>query len=163
MLSEQELALLAAEIRAELAKLQKLVARLSGQHFEGHDEELTDSVALRLHNFYTGCERIFKLIATEINGGLPQSEDWHKRLLNQVSLEVPGIRPAVVSESTREQLHDLLAFRHVVRNVYGYELEQERVAELQKCAIETYPDFSKEIEAFVVFLLESYGTLKRGQ
>jgi hypothetical protein len=52
------------------------------------DEEIAESAALRLHNFYTGCERIFRLIAAEVNGGVPKDLDWHKRLLTQVGLEI---------------------------------------------------------------------------
>jgi len=162
MLAKKDMTLLAAEIKAELAKLEKLMHKLAGQHVDMESEELTESTALRLHNFYTGCERIFKLIATEINGGLPQDEAWHKRLLTQVALEVPSIRPAVISETTREQLHALLAFRHVVRNVDGYELEPERVAALQKLAVEVFRQFAKEVETFVLYLLESYSGFRLG-
>ncbi len=156
MLNKKEFPVLVAEINAELKNLEKLVQRLATQQGRVDDEEISESAALRLHNFYTGCERIFKLIATEVNGVLSQSLDWHKRLLNQVALEVAGIRPAVISAETRNDLEELLNFRHVVRNIYSFELKPQRVEELVKLTTKLYPKFAKEIDAFTAFLVEVY-------
>jgi hypothetical protein len=154
MPNKKEIPVLVAEIRNELTKLEKLTHRLATQQGRVDDEEISESAALRLHNFYTGCERIFKMIASEVNGVLPQNLDWHKRLLNQVALDVPGIRPAVISPETRKNLEELLNFRHVVRNIYSYELKPERVAELVKLTIALFPVLAEEIETFNAFMLE---------
>jgi uncharacterized protein YutE (UPF0331/DUF86 family) len=156
MLNKKELPVLVAEINDALAKLEKLVNRLATQQGRVDDEEISESAALRLHNFYTGCKRIFKLIATEVNGVLSQSLEWHKRLLNQVALEVAGIRPAVISTATRKDLEELLYFRHVVRNIYAFELKPERVEELVKLTITLYPKFAREIGAFTAFLMDVF-------
>lgn len=156
MLNKKELPVLVAEINDALTKLDKLVQRLATQQERVDDEEISESAALRLHNFYTGCERIFKLIAAEVNGVLSQSLDWHKRLLNQVALEVVGIRPAVISAETRKDLEELLIFRHVVRNIYAYELKPERIEELVKLTITLYPKFAKEIGIFTTFLMDVF-------
>ena len=118
MRHKNEIPILVAEIKDELLKLKTLVEKLSDQRNRTKEEEVSESAALRLHNFYTGCERIFKLIASEVNGGVPHELDWHKRLLTQVALEIDGIRPAVISPQTRKNLEELLRFRHVVRNIY---------------------------------------------
>jgi hypothetical protein len=156
MVNKEKFPLLVAEIKNELAKLEKLVQRLATQQGRVDDEEISESAALRLHNFYTGCERIFKLIASEVNGVLSQDLDWHKRLLNQVALEVPNIRPAVISPETRKDLEELLNFRHVIRNIYGFELKPERVEELVRSAIALFPRFAREIEAFNGFLSDIF-------
>jgi len=154
MLNKEKIPVLVVEIKNELAKLEKLVQRLATQAGRVDDEEISESAALRLHNFYTGCERIFKLIASEVNGVLSQNLDWHKRLLNQMALEVPGIRPAVISPATRTVLEELLNFRHVIRNIYGFELKPERVEELVAITIDLFPRFVSEIETFNAFLLD---------
>lgn len=89
-----------------------------------------------------------------MNGILSQNLEWHKRLLNQVALEVPGIRPAVISPATRTVLENLLNFRHVIRNIYGFELKPERIEELVAITITFFPQFASEIETFNAFLLE---------
>lgn len=108
---------------------------------------------MRLHNFYTGCERIFKLIAKKVDTTLSQDSDWHKRLLNQIALEVPGIRPAVISYEIRKDLEALLYFRHIV-NVDSDKLNPKRLEELIKLAVELHPKFASEIGAFTAFLTE---------
>lgn len=156
MLNKKEIPSLVAEIKDELAKLEKLVHRLAKNQARVDDEELSDSAALRLHNFYTGCERIFKLIAKEINGVLSQDFEWHKRLLNQAALEISHLRPAIISAETRADLEELLSFRHIVRNLYVHELKPERVEELVKLALALHPRFVQEIEGFITFLENVY-------
>ena len=72
MRHKEEIPVLVAEIKDELSKLEILLQKLSSQKNTTEEEEIAESAALRLHNFYTGCERIFKLIASEVNGGVPQ-------------------------------------------------------------------------------------------
>ncbi|MCL5061731.1 MAG: hypothetical protein M1443_00785 [Nitrospirae bacterium] len=111
-----------------------------------------ESLALKLHNFYTGCERIFQKIADDINGGVPVSMDWHKRLLKSMSLEIEKIRPPVISKDTAKALEEYLAFRHVVRNIYGFEIDSERLKRLIEKLFSTHKRFKKEVEGFIVFL-----------
>jgi hypothetical protein len=156
MRNKEEIPVLVAEIKNELSKLKILSQKLASQVNRTHEEEIAESAALRLHNFYTGCERIFKLIVSEVNGGVPQELDWHKRMLNQVSLEIEDIRPAVISPETRKELEELLRFRHIVRNIYGFELTPERIEALIALTIGLYPRFTKEIEKFITFLNRIY-------
>jgi len=114
--------------------------------------------ALKLHNFYTGCERIFSLIVSEFNGGKPSGFDWHKRLLQRMTVAQQE-RPPVISTETAQRLDEYLGFRHVVRNVYGFDLDIERVARL----IQTYPavwhQFESEMQAFIAWLRELAASL----
>jgi hypothetical protein len=54
-----------------------------------------------LQGYYTGVERVFEHIAQVVDGSLlRQSERWHQGLLDQMRIEVPGIRPTVIRDST---------------------------------------------------------------
>ena len=57
-------------------------------------------------------------------------------------------------------LNEYLGFRHVVRNVYAFDLNLERVAQL----IQTYPgvwhQFEQEIQAFIQWLRELAASLE---
>lgn len=83
-----------------------------------------------LDNFYRGAEKVFEKIVRDIDGSLPQGDDWHKKLLRLVNIEVPGIRPAVIDEPTYRYLGEYLRFRHLQRNIYGYLLEWKRIEPL---------------------------------
>lgn len=111
-----------------------------------------ESIALKLHNFYTGYERIFQKIADDINGGVPRSLGWHKRLLKSMSLEIENIRPPLISKDTARLLEEYLAFRHVVRNIYGFEIDSERLQRLIDKIRGTHERLKKEINSFNRFL-----------
>jgi len=148
---------LAARIRQELEALEKVDTRakraLALAHKYPDDEDLyLDAVALNLHDFYTGLERVFYQIAATLDEAVPESRDWHQKLLRQMAKERPQIRPAVISEETRESLDEYLRFRHVVRNIYAFEFDSERLGRLVQGLDFVLPRIHKELQAFAQFL-----------
>ncbi len=120
----------AGRIRDELAELAWALER--GQTAWNRAQEMSDdlyldSVALNLHALYTGFERLFELIATTVDGSVPEGSNWHQLLLVQMAQEIPGVRPAVVSQETRIKLDDYRGFRHVVRNVYTFRFDPRKL------------------------------------
>ena len=109
-------------------------------------------VADLLHDFYTAAEDIFERIADEINGGIPRGEHSHRDLLKQMSLDVPGLRPPILSISLRNQLGEVLRFRHLFRHAYSYQLEWERVKSLLEKMPEIYMELSDALRKFIDFL-----------
>jgi len=65
------------------------------------------AVGLSMHGYYTGLEKIFKIIVDTVDGGLmsPQTGQWYKDLLDQVMLDVLDTRPPVIDEKTRMKKH----------------------------------------------------------
>jgi hypothetical protein len=86
------------------------------------DDGYLDGVALNLHAFYSAVEKIFEDIARTIEIGVPSGPDWHRDLLIQMSAEIPETRPPVISRETRLILDEFRGFRHVVRNIYTFNL-----------------------------------------
>jgi len=135
-----------ASLRQEIERVNQLIQALPQVA-----DILYENQGLKLHNFYTGCERIFRIVASELNSALPTGYDWHKRLLERMALPHQG-RPALVSSQTARVLEKYLAFRHVIRNVYGYELEAERITQLVTQQGAVWQQFESEVRAFVVWL-----------
>jgi len=102
------------ELERVLTRAERLMAKARAQG----DEDYLDGVALNLHGFYAGAERIFEEIAREIDGSVPTGPEWHRDLLMQMSAELRGTRPPVIGRNTRDCLDNYRGFRHVVRNVY---------------------------------------------
>ena len=102
-----------------------------------------------MHDFYNCCERIFRRIGTEMNGTAHRGEAWHKELLFRMTVAVPGIRPAVISEDLAAELDEFLSFRHLFRNIYGFELTGDRVSRLGQRLEGVSRRFEREIEAFL--------------
>lgn len=143
-----------ARLREEIEKVNALIAKMPDLI-----EVFYENQALKLHNFYNGCERIFQIVASELNGALPDGYDWHKRLLERMALDHEG-RPALISEETARILEKYLAFRHVVRNIYGYELESGRVAQLVAEQEDAWYLFEMNVRQFVIWLRETADQLQ---
>ena len=67
----------------------------------------------------------FKWIARDINGDFNPTEQWHKELLFRMTVEITNVRPAVISEVLAADLNEFLQFRHLFRNIYGFELKSD--------------------------------------
>lgn len=146
---------LAARIRDELAELDRVADRVAAgwsRALRNADDYYLDGVALNLHGFYSGLERIFELIATTIDAAKPKGENWHQVLLRQMCVETFGLRPAVISQSTYHRLDDYRGFRHVVRNVYAYNFETTKLEQLVTDLPATLAQVRVELLAFAEFL-----------
>jgi hypothetical protein len=116
------------------------------------DDLYLDSVALNLHDFYAGLERVFSLIAATIDGNLPKGANWHQMLLSQMAEELPGVRPAVISARTKSMLETYLGFRHVVRHVYAYKFNPSKMKPLVEELPTVFARLQEELIAFARFL-----------
>jgi len=65
-----------------------------------------------------------------------------------MATEIPGVRPAVIEETTRKNLMVYLRFRHLFRNLYGFELQPSRVAELAGDVATLWTQVRREVEQF---------------
>jgi hypothetical protein len=143
------------ELLAELEKIARLMdeyadflAKYSGKM----DAHLLRAKASFMADFYMGVEKLFRLIVEELNGGTPRGEGWHKRLLHTMSLEIKGLRPPVISQKLYADLLKFLGFRHVVRQAYGFQLDEKKLDELEEIFLRTWKRFSHDIKQFCTFL-----------
>ena len=142
-------------IRDECCELARLVARAQEAWHraqQSSDDLYVDSVALNLHGFYAGLERLFEIIGAAVDGTIPQGENWHQMLLEQMIAEVPSVRPALISEETRQMLDEYRGFRHVVRNVYAFRFDQAKVQKLVQGVPTVFSQVRAELLAFADFL-----------
>jgi hypothetical protein len=133
-------------IIAELSNIDRLKDELK---LYVNDAEARRAKGSILHDFYNICERIFKLITKEINGDFEAGEHWHKQLLYRMTLELKDIRPGLISKELAASLDEFLTFRHLFRNIYGFELMGDRLNRLVEKFFTTADQFKKEIEDFI--------------
>jgi hypothetical protein len=148
---------LAERIRKELDDLDRLVARanraVSAAKTNLQDADLfLDSASLNLHDVYSGCERVFKQIAATVDGSVPTSAEWHRELLNQMELDLPKVRPPVLTRETIQRLDEYLRFRHVVRNIYTFSFDPERIGRLVNELEGVFEQVKQELSTFAEFL-----------
>lgn len=145
------------KIAHEIEDIKRVVAKIEqGYQIALKKEEerdfYIDSIAFNLHGFYSGIERIFELIAEGVDGELPSGNRWHKDLLDQMTINLPQVRCPVISEETRQEMLEFLAFRHLVRNIYTFELKPAKLENLVMMVPKTFDRFLEEINGFLLFL-----------
>lgn len=77
-------------------------------------------------------ERIFRQVAATVDNHVPSDPEWHRELLRQMSVELPGLRPPVLSLASVNTLDEYLRFRHVLRNIYAFSFIPDQIERLVK-------------------------------
>ena len=147
---------LGVDLENELGQLARLdldiqAIRIEIERDPAHARLFYENLALKLHNFYTGCERIFSLIIAELNGAPIAGYDWHQRLLERMAATWQD-RPSILRRETAQALREYLGFRHVVRNVYVYELDIERIERLITRYPPVWQSFQDDLKVFLLWL-----------
>ena len=106
------------------------------------------AIGYLMHNFYNGCENIFRSIARFFENDLGP-ESWHRDLLKRMKISVKGYRPPVIDNELYLLLDDFRAFRHKFRHSYGFELEWEKESLLVKKFEQTTQLFKSQIKVFI--------------
>lgn len=150
------LRMLAAEIRAELPRLERTVAEIAEAHQGLVRSEATRiylyAAAALLETFYSEIEKTLARIASAM-AVLPAGPAWHRRLLEEAALDLPKVRPPIFSEDTVRRLDAYLAFRHRFRNLYLFDLDAdlvipllERVPVLARTVLADLSDFAATLD-----------------
>ena len=66
--------------------------------------------------------------------------------------EVVDVRPALIQLEEANQLDEFRRFRHLVRNVYTFNLQPEKMAGLVEALPDLWPNLRSELLAFADFL-----------
>ena len=148
---------LAQRIKQEIEELEVALSTIQS-HWEraGHSEvdkrAYLNSVALNLHGFYSGLERVFHLIASEFDGGSLGGEGWHTELLRQMTLDLPGTRPPILETETADHLDEYRKFRHLVRHVYTTAFDPDRIDALVSVLPKVWSEVRRDLTTFTAFL-----------
>ena len=147
--------ILIENIDNELEEINKTVQRAKKAWvlaLEKDEPFYLDSVALSLHDFYNGLERLFERIAENVDEYKPGGINWHREILNQMILEIPNVRPSIISQSLKENLDEYRAFRHIVRNVYAHNLRIDKMKNLIENIDTMFKELKNSLQIFCKFL-----------
>lgn len=144
-------------IRGELPALERVARRAESSLAEARrgDDRYVDAAALNLHALYSAIERLFELVARQVDEAMPDGPSWHTELLSQMAAELADVRPPVLSADLLARLDRYRGFRHVVRNVYTFNLDADLVGLLVSGLPETWRMLECELTVFADFLDEA--------
>lgn len=103
------------------------------------------AVSLGIHNVYNGIEDILLSLANDVDGLVPSGPTMHQDVLDQMSAEISGVRPAVLDPHLYQSLSELKGFRHLVRHRYGFDLHTNKVQENLDRVTEAFPSFVEAV------------------
>lgn len=118
-----------AHQRAVVRRVEERLDRAEARVGEGTDPELVAATALFLQHFYTAIEDTLVRIAERLDGSAPSGEEGHRLLLDQMALDIPEVRPAVLTPEIRRHLDVLRRFRHRARHAYDEDYDWHRMGE----------------------------------
>ncbi len=147
---------LVTRFKGEISDLDSLAQRISrawmfAQTSPAEQDMFLDSVALGLHGFYSGLESLFLQVARHLDDNVPDGDGWHAKLITQMHVET-DLRPAVITLSDVEFLDELRRFRHLVRNVYAFNLLPDRIEPLVQQVDQKWQHLRTELVAFSGFI-----------
>jgi hypothetical protein len=148
---------LRTRIALELEEVDRTYAAIQ-RHWEKAKSSPVDqdaylnSVALNISSLYSGLERVFGLIAAELDGGTLGGESWHRETLKQMTLDLESVRPPVLQSSTAQSLDEYRKFRHLIRNIYATNLDVSRMDILVTELPMIWENVRQELEVFSEFL-----------
>ncbi len=140
-----------SDIQAQINLVKRIADQLH-QRAEGlttDDIIRLESVAYQMHNLYNATEDLFKIIATYFENNMTDTAKWHSLLLQRMSQEIEGVRPAVISEETFLLLNTLRGFRHFFRHAYGTSLEYELLKPNLTKALSLFPYLEADMNQFM--------------
>jgi hypothetical protein len=148
---------LAVRIRGTIGDLDRIVQRVAqawAQALKTSDDRYAyvDSAALNLHGFYSGLERLFEIIARQVDEDVPGGETWHRDLLLQMARDLPEVRPAVISQDNASALDEFRRFRHLVRNVYTVNIVPTKMGRIVSALPDLWVKLRAELSAFADFI-----------
>ncbi|GEM_PF-990579 len=113
-----------------------------------------------LENFYTAVETVLVRIAQSFGNNL-RPERWHSDLLQRMTVGVPGVRPAVLSERLYSYLDELMRFRRFKRYYYHLEYDWTRLEHLTELAQRAAPMVTGEFSTFRSYVQSVIAELER--
>lgn len=116
-----------------------------------NDEYAYAALGYTLHNLYNAFEGYFFRIAKFFENNVEELT-WHKALLERMTLNIDGVRPALMDLELSLRIEELLKFRHVFRNIYKSPLVPAKVEFANQAARGIAAAFKPRHEAFISFL-----------
>ena len=122
-----------------------------------HDLDLADHdkryvFALKAQQLFTAAEDLLKTIAGAFENQVNDHARYHAELIGIMHTEIPGRRPALLSDNSKRLLDKLRAFEDWIRHGYDYELDREELQLLQNKLKADFIYLVNDLDAFSTFI-----------
>jgi hypothetical protein len=81
-----------------------------------------------------------------IDESVPRGADWHRLLVDQLSVPIPGLRAALLPAELIGRIDELRRFRHAFRHMYFFDLDWLRLEPLIASTPSLLADFERTLD-----------------
>jgi hypothetical protein len=138
---------LRAELRSDRTTWSSRLEELHQLDLSQGDLGALAQAAVALHHGYGAIESALERVARSLEGSLPTGRDWHVALLENMALDIEGVRPRILSDESLRLLRSLLAFRHFFRHAYAASLEAPRLEALRADMLALRAPLERDLDA----------------
>ena len=156
-MDSQTLVVLTVDIPAQMALIKEVYEKLviRANRLQPNDEIILESIAYQIHNLYRATEELMKIVATYFENNINESNQWHSLLLQRMKMDIPEIRPALLSVESYSILNSLRGFRHFFRHAYGATLEYEPLKTNLDKSLKLFPQLELDVNQFLLRLSDT--------
>jgi len=102
-------------------------------------------------DFYTCLETLFLRISQFFENSL-KPDKWHSDLLRKMTINIQGVRKAVISDQTYPILLELMKFRHFKRYYFEFDYDWDKLEFLEKKYNDVRYFLNMDLDEFEAFL-----------
>jgi hypothetical protein len=148
-----KIAILQSEVlksRDVLKKIESYYENFLRQDFVAKERKTDHAIIISelICNYYTCLETIFLRISQFFENSLLK-EKWHQDLLHKMTLNIPDVRPLVISDATYRLLLELLKFRHFKRYYFELNYDWDKLEFVQKKFSQVKIQIDNELNQFL--------------
>jgi hypothetical protein len=133
-MTRTELPALRAQLSVESDRLKRVVDEIDSllAAVTAREPSPVEAIAgaAYLQNLYNAIENCLLRVAHAVDESVPDSPDWHRVLLDQMTAPIDDLRPAVMDRSLAAKLDEYRRFRHAFRHMYFFDLDWPRIRPL---------------------------------
>jgi hypothetical protein len=119
------------------------------RRFALNEEIAYEACGHQLCRLYNAFEQAGLRLAKAFENHIDDERGWHTALLNRLSLDIEGVRPAFLPRDLKVALTELRGSRHVFVRAYDLELNPQKLPPLLEHAEGAATRFPALVEAFV--------------
>jgi hypothetical protein len=123
-------------------------AHKAGQRVRLDSPGHLEACAYELARFFNVLEKMLERICDAFENHFEKRGDYHEKLVQRLSLDLKGIRPAFIPPGQVAGVRELKGFRHVMRHAYELTLRADRLAELARLAEQLAADLPQWCAGF---------------
>lgn len=107
------------------------------------------AAAFEINRIYNVLKKAFERLCETFENHLEKTGRYHDTLIERVTLDLKGIRPAFLPADAVRDVRELKGFRHLFRHAYDLDLDPVRITEAADTAMRTVAHFDGWCKTFL--------------